>query len=375
MTESVPSSTGYASNFSLESLRLDPLNPRIPESMRDDSTSELATILEMGFDAFAVAQSIVELGYFQAEPLIVIPHDSEPNAWVVAEGNRRLTALLGLANKEIRDGFSSPGRWNELAEKRPLSMDMEIPVVVHDSRDTTHAEVARAHVVGKLQWRPYMQAMFIAARVAEGRSLKEVADLIGITRSKAADLYRDQAVLRQAAELGLPTSQVETAFSVLTVAMGSTKVRNHVGAPLGSKLDPGEDPIPEDKHDELKEVITWVFGDEDHEPVISDSRQMSQLGNAIASDVGLTALRDGKTLEETKQLIAAAGMDPLTRLLKRLTAAKNALLGAGDDLSDHVTDLEVQNLVEDIEALTESLRSTVEELTATSGSGPTAEHE
>lgn len=101
-----------------------------------------------------------------------------------------------------------------------------------------------------LQWRPFMQARYIAARVAEGRSLQEVADLIGIPKSKAADLYRDQAVLTQAANLGLETSQVESAFSLLTVAMGSTKIRSHVGAPLGSQTVIGQDPVPADRVDE-----------------------------------------------------------------------------------------------------------------------------
>ena len=47
-----------------------------------------------------------------------------------------------------------------------------------------YAEVARVHVTGKLPWRPFMQARYIAARIAEGRSFQEVADLIGITKTK-----------------------------------------------------------------------------------------------------------------------------------------------------------------------------------------------
>ena len=170
-----------------------------------------------------------------------------------------------------------------------------------------------------------MQAKYIAARVAEGRTLQEVADLIGIPKSKAADLYRDQAVLTQASTLGLETSQVESAFSLLTVAMGSTKIRNHVGAPLGftDRHRPG--PSPAEKADELKEVIQWVFGDEEHESLISDSRQISQLGNVVASEVGLEALREGKTLEEAKQRIQEKGLDPLEGADLKLNAAKNSL--------------------------------------------------
>ena len=203
--------------------------------------------------------------------------------------------------------------------------------------------------------------------MAEGRSIQEVADLIGIPKSKAADLYRDQAVLAQAAALGLETSQVEGAFSLLTVAMGSTKIRNHVGAPLGSQTVIGQEPVPVEKTEELKEVIQWIFGDEDHEAVISDSRQISQLGNVTANEVGLAALRQGKTLEEAKQSVAAAGLDPQTSLAKRLGAAKSALSSASNDVAEFAADLEVHRLIDDIESILVSIRSTLDDFESESG--------
>ena len=367
MSDHLPHSAGRTGSVPLASLRPDPENPRIPENHRTDDIAELATLLEMGFEAYPIAQSIAELGFFNAEPLIVIPDTEENGSWIVTEGNRRLTALLGLAYPEIRAKFATPDRWEQLATKRSINPEMTVPVVIHDSRATTHAEIARVHVVGKLAWRPFMQARYIAARVAEGRSIQEVADLIGIPKSKAADLYRDQAVLAQAAGLGLETSQVEGAFSLLTVAMGSTKIRNHVGAPLGSQTVIGEEPVPVEKTEELKEVIQWIFGDEDHEAVISDSRQISQLGNVTANEVGLAALRQGKTLEEAKQSVAAAGLDPLTSLAKRLGAAKSALSSASNDVAEFAADLEVHRLIDDIESILVSIRSTLDDFESESG--------
>lgn len=345
-------------------LRLDQENPRLPESLRGGTQADLAVVLEMGFDAFAVAQSIADNGYFLGEPLLVVPGDDD--TFVVVEGNRRLTALMGLTQPDVRAQFAQPDRWESVASRSPLKADDAVPVVVHRSRAATHAEVARAHVVGKLAWQPYMQARFIAARVSEGKSVAEVAELIGITKSKASDLYRDQAVVVQAQQLGLQTTEVERAFSLLTVAMGNTKLRSHVGAPLGSRLEPGEDPIPVDKTHELGELITWVFGDADHEPVISDSRQTSLLGNVVASDVGLKALRAGDTLEEANQKVKAAGMDPRERLINRLSTARNALLASSEDLAAYASDVQVQSLLNDVEAAIESLRSTVDEVEATS---------
>lgn len=366
MPEELPVSAGHAMSIPLSNLRLDPDNPRIPESVRVNSTSELAVLLDMGFDVYAVAQSIAELGYFNAEPLIAVRSDSEPDVFIVTEGNRRLTALLGLANEEIRSAFADPDRWNVLAEKRRITSEMLIPVVVHESRDTTHAEIARVHVVGKLPWRPYMQAKYIAARVAEGRSIQEVADLIGIPKSNAANLYRDQAVLAQAGTVGLETSQVERAFSLLSVALGNTKIREHVGAPLGSQMEVDTEPIPRDRIDELAEVIKWIYGDEENEAVVSDSRQISQLGNVISNEVGLDALRRGETLEEAKQKVSAAGLDPLVSLTRRLSTAKNALDSASNDVAEFALSFDVKSLVNDIESLVETIRSTLDQVLAES---------
>ena len=364
MSELLPTSAGRSSVVPLKDLRLDPENPRIPENYRTADTGDLAALMEMGFEAFPVAESIAELGYFNAEPLIVIPSNTEGAAWIVVEGNRRLTALLGLTYPLVRNGFATPDRWHKLAEKRSLSPEMGIPVVIHESRETTHAEVARVHVTGKLPWRPFMQARYIAARIAEGRSFQEVADLIGITKTKAADLYRDQAVLLQAQNEGLDTAQVENAFSLLTVAMGSTKVRAHVGAPLGSQTVIGQDPIPPDKVGNLKEVIQWVFGDEEHEAVVTDSRHIPLLGNIMSNEAGLVALRSGKTLEEAKQSVAAAGLDPYTSITKKLNAAKNSLSSASDDIAEFANNGDVTNLVDDIASIFESIRSTIEEVRA-----------
>lgn len=353
---------GAPTSVPLGALLLDAQNPRIPEGLRGESQADLAVILEMGFDAFAVAQSIADFGFFQAEPLLAIPAEGLDGKWTIVEGNRRLTALMGLAHKEIRSEFAEPQRWEAIAEKAGIGPDAQIPIVVHKSRGATHAQVARAHVVGKLPWRPYMQARFIAARVEEGKTLAEVADLIGVTKSKAADLYRDQAVVAQAQRVGLETGEVEKAFSVLTVAMSNTKLRDHVGAPLGSRLESGKDPIPASKTKELGELLAWVFGDEENEPKITDSRQMSMLGNVAANEVGLKALRQGQSLDEARQKVQAAGMDPRDRLVQRLTAAKNALNHATDDLSEHARDANVQALIADIEALVESLRNTVDQV-------------
>ena len=346
---------GTAKRAPIRNLLLDPENPRLPDGYRGKPQLDLAVVLEMGFEAYAVAQSMAESGFFSSEPLLAIEADS--NSYIVVEGNRRLTALIGLTNPDIRANFAEADRWEKLAQTCSITLDDEIPIVVHPDRASTHREVGKAHVIGKLSWTPFAQAKYIAARIDEGMTPQEVGDLIGITKSDVSNMYRNQAISKQAQDLGLATSAVEEAFSLLTVTMSSPGLRDHIGAPLGSAVVPGVPPIPDDKIDELNEVISWVFGDEDKEPLIGDSRQISTLGRVVAHEAGLAALRDGLSIEKAKQRIEAKGMDPRDRLRNRLTAAKNAIVAAGEDLAEFADDAEITDLVAEVDAAMNDLRA------------------
>ena len=184
----------------LSALRLDPFNPRLPKSLQGQNQEDLAVNLELGFDAYTVAESIAGHGYFNSEPLIVIPSD-EKGAWIVVEGNRRLTALIGLTRPEIRAQFAASERWDELASRSTVRDGNQVPVVVAPSRESVIPIVGFRHISGILQWQPFAQARYVAALVDDGNSYADVADLIGIEKKKVADLYRDQAIVEQAQRL------------------------------------------------------------------------------------------------------------------------------------------------------------------------------
>jgi hypothetical protein len=338
---------GEMRELAIDQLLLDDENPRLPPSQHGKSQEELAIVMEMGFDAFTVAENISRFGYFASEPLIAIP--AADGKFTVVEGNRRLTALLGLTNPMIRSQFATPDRWNELAEHSRITVSSLVPVVVASNRTEVTPVIGWRHVSGILQWEPYAQARYVASLIdGHGLTFEEVARLIGKKKTEVASLYRDQAIADQATALGLDTGGLEQSFSLLQVAMSSTKIRDYVGAPLGGALIPGTAPIPVDKSEELAEVLRYIYGNGEDQPVITDSRQISSLGNVIAEPVGLEALRDGETLEAAKQKIADGGIDPRERLLKRLRTVRNALVAAFEDYADYADDDEVIELFGEI---------------------------
>lgn len=351
-------SMGETQRVPLLSLRLDPLNPRLPADMQGQSQSDLAVHLELGFDAFTVAESIASHGFFGSEPLIVIRDQSEDgaDAWIVVEGNRRLTALLGLVDEGIRGQFANPSPWDDLAARSAIQATDLVPVVVLTDRSTATPIIGFRHISGILQWQPYAQARYIARLVDEdGMDFAAVAKMIGIDRTKVGNLYRDQAIAGQARAMGIETGPMEESFSLMTVAMSTTKLRDHIAAPLGSKTEPGQSPIPEDKTGELRELITWIYGDGETEPVIGESRDISKLGNVVANAIGLAALRTGDTLDAATQKVKDADAHPRQRLINRLKTGRNSLAAALDDLADFTDDVEVTDLVDEARAAADAL--------------------
>jgi hypothetical protein len=108
-------------------------------------------------------------------------------------------------------------------------------------------------------------------------------------------------------------------------------------------------------------LITWIYGDGEIEPVIGESREISKLGNVVATPVGLAALRGGDTLDAAVQKAKDAEANPRDRLLKRLKAGRNSLVAALDDLSDFLDDAEVAESVDEARAAADALLAALEE--------------
>jgi hypothetical protein len=337
-------------------LLLDVENPRFAENQSGNKQVRIAQVIEMGFEAVVLAESMRRYGYFPSEPLIVMKSDSVPGKYIVLEGNRRLTALLGLTNPEIRSSFASTERWEQLSRGCSIKSTDEVPVVLVKSREECAPVIGFRHISGILSWSPYAQARYVASLVdGRGLSFAEVAEMVGKKRGEVADLYRDQAIADQARRLGVDTGGIEQTFSLLTVAMKTTKLREFVGAPMGAHTTIGAEPIPNTKFKELKEALGWIYGTPIRGPVITDSRQIAKLGNVIANPDGLKAVRAGKNLDEASQIIQDAGADPHKRLTLQLKTANSALVAALEVVEEFTDDRDIRELFESLAETVESI--------------------
>ncbi|MDB9920726.1 hypothetical protein OAD85_03050 [Actinomycetota bacterium] len=349
MTESKFALVGTSGFVRLGDLELDPENPRLVTSKGGESQMDLAINLEMAHESIVVAQSIARHGFFANEPLIVLPKNAKGKHRIV-EGNRRFVALTGLANAQMRGEFFEKAKWDALASECDISMESSIPVSTVQTREEASSIMGFRHISGILDWSPYAQASFVADLVdAQGYTFEQVAPMIGKKRQDVAEMYRNVSIAKQSTEMGIEVKRLEDAFSLLTVAMGSPHIREFVGATSGVKTTPGIKPIPEEKHEELQEVITWIFGDDTpNSRKVEESRKISALGKVIGNPIGLKALRDGSSLDVAQAAIAEKGMDPKERILKRLETALNALKAASNDMDTCSSEPDVASLLEEI---------------------------
>jgi hypothetical protein len=326
---------GILIEVSLDELRPDPRNPRFPPAKQDsfDDDEEILRYIDREYDAFHVADSILKHGYFPAEPLIVMPSD-DGDGYTVLEGNRRLTALLGLADEARRKGYPDR-RWK--AVRGAVVLPSEYVVYAVNDRSKVAPVLGFRHITGIAEWQPYAQARYIAQLVdQEGNTLDEVSELIGRKAGEVRSAYRNYWIVEQARDrMGLPdVDRITEEFGVWTRAMQNPTIRAYVGAPASRGVDPAHFPLDDGDGrvgDALSRLVEWLFGsprsssgEQEKEPVIAESREIPRLSRVMSSVRGLAALERGYELAAAER----ASEDPIESYLSRLAESRDALTEA-----------------------------------------------
>ncbi|MEA2640274.1 MAG: hypothetical protein QOF51_1668 [Chloroflexota bacterium] len=352
--------TGKIHRLPLAKLRLDPLNPRLPEDVQGGDQQDLAEYISQAYEPLSVATSIAEHGFFESEPLIAVPDGDE---FMVVEGNRRLTALLGLTDDALRAHLESPSLWAEAAKDAAAkgNLPADVPVLVVADRRTVAPIIGFRHISGIMQWEPFAKARFIAALVDdEGLPFADVAALVGEKRGDVASNYRNYSILKQAREAhDLDVDRVEESFGVFTAAMGQRALRTFIGAPDPGQVQPGDEPVPEDKSDELGELLTWIFGDEDGQGrVIGESRDLGLLARVVSNQSGLTSLRSQGDLKTAADATTEGSGDVARKAINKLLAARTQLRAAAELMTElEETDDELDALIEDCEGALNDIKA------------------
>lgn len=335
----------------LETLSLDRRNPRLPERLRQAGSRELLEHIAKEYSLLRIARSIARNGFFTSEPLIAV---REGRNLVVVEGNRRLATLTLLATPSIADelGLDHAADWRELSESERIPDT--VPTIIVRHRREVAAVLGYRHIAGIEPWDPWAKARFIAGLIDEdGLSFAEASGEVGDDESEVRAHYRNQAIVN-AAERTAPTSaeRARGEFGVFTRSMNSPHLRRHIGAPDNADVQKGSRAAGRGHREEREELLNWLFGSDDAPPLIRESRDITRLGKVVSSPDGLTALRDGKTLDEAEEVSGR----PKDRLVRRLATAHTALTRAAVDIGRHRRDADVRRLIDDVQVALDALK-------------------
>ncbi len=352
----------------LELLKPDARNPRLPARLADATENELLTFLARHYDILPLAESIANFGYFPSEPLVVVPEEEgrDPQAdddipLIVVEGNRRLTALRALLDDDIRQSLRPPDKWDGLAAlANRQGVDDQIPVITALTWSEAAPLIGFRHISGIQGWAPYPKARFIA-RLGdeEGREFEEVAPLVGEDVGAVRALYRNYRIVEQARDsFEIPTSEAEELFGIFTAALNRRALREFIDAPQPGRVVRGEPPLPETAGEKFAELLSWIYGTEDEDPVIDESRDLTTLAKVVAQESALDELRASRDLELADEIAGGPGR----RLSAYLRRAASALEAAEENIED--ADAETRDQVARCTASVERLAATLAALDA-----------
>lgn len=336
----------------LRLLDLDPLNPRLV--IREGATqADLAAKLyeEEGLDD--LVPSFLENGYFDEEPLVVVPHGKR---FTVVEGNRRLATLKLLHDTQLRRKLHVTG-WPKPSTAQ-LARLREIPCVRYSARQEVLPFLGYRHITGARKWAPFQKARFVNQLVEAGQSLDYIQDVIGDTTRATRKLYQEYLAFTQLTEeLEFPPGLIRDRFSLLEVMLGQRPIKNYLG--MSSNLPRGRltRVVPETHLDQLSEVTTWVFGDGRTAAVVRESRDITQrLAPVIGNEDAREYLRRTNNLEAAYE--RTDGEQKF--LLRKLALLERNLQEVAGLLPLYVSDGAVDEAVERVVVIAASLRKQVE---------------
>ena len=299
--------------------------------------SEIVKLLWDTMDVRELVLSIEASGFFSHEP-IIIAHEDGKN--VVIEGNRRLAAVKLLLQPELATEIRVDVPTIPKKDKDELR---NLPYIL-DTRRTAWRYLGFKHINGPAKWSSYGKSQYIA-NVHRNYTvpLENIARQIGDTHKTVQRLFRGLMVIEQAERIKAfsPEDRYNRhfSFSHLYTGIGYEGISSFIG--LSSESDESEEPVPEEKKAELKDLCLWLYGSrkEDKRPVIqSQNPDLRRLDAVVANRESVAALRAGTELVlafERSRPSSTVFEDSLHAAKRELEKARG-LVSTGYDGSDQL---------------------------------------
>lgn len=375
-------------NVAVGFLYLDPFNPRLAKEHQGSSQFNLIETLYNEFDLEELAYSMAENGYFDEEPIVVVPEDlphgfkldTDPEKaqtqlydlvkqrkvkFTVVEGNRRTATLKILLDPDLRKRLKIPADFPK-ANKEGIEDLKIIPAIVYRNRTNISAYLGVRHISGLLKWDAYAKAVYLASRIEEetaaGSSIDDAIKEVQRQTADRSDVIRKQylcyRVLREAEDdLSFDIKNLKERFSLITVALNSPSIRDFIGVPLYKKADFSKRIVPVKQLENLELLLSWIFGNgEDKQPILTDSRKItSRLAPVLADEEAKDYLLKYNALEEAYERSGGEKRFLMKKITDSTRNLRNAL-----GIAYKYKDDDIRQLLEDCLLVAKELKSTLQ---------------
>ncbi|MGG9960207.1 ParB N-terminal domain-containing protein [Ferruginibacter sp. SUN106] len=286
--------------ISVDDLLYDPENPRLPHTIVN-SHDEAEVINWMLSDA-----SILELmgsiglkGFFEAEPLLVVP--GKDNKFIVVEGNRRLTAVKLLRNPALAEKRSKA----VLEISKEAVMETEtVPVIKYENRKQILDYLGFKHITGVKPWPALAKAKYLQQLQPEYKNLKRndqykaLAKAIGSRSDYVKDLLSTVDIYDKMAKkdfFDIPGLKEDTIdFGVYYNAMKYSGIAKYIG--VDEKL---QNPNAKLDLNRLKDLASWISEkDENKQTRLGESRNLGLLNQVLDNPKALALFKSGRKLDD-----------------------------------------------------------------------------
>ena len=224
--------------ISVQKLRLDPENPRLPEHLHGADQEELLKYLHANAALGELATSFVDNGFFVHEPLIVSQPD-ETGTHSVLEGNRRLAALTILLQLDVAETLGLAFSLDPQPTPEQISELRGAPCFVVEHPEDVHRFLGFRHIGGIKTWSAEAKARYLLAEVRraheqnpEKNPFTAVGRAVGSNAQGVRNPYIAMSILIRGREqfgIDISSDSASYRFGVWNRAMNSPDLRNYIG--------------------------------------------------------------------------------------------------------------------------------------------------
>jgi hypothetical protein len=323
-------SIGTTLNYaSVEDLYFDPKNPRLGRRNieRGLSQQEILDLLST-WTIDELALSYLENGGFWTHEALLVVEEELAGAphLVVVEGNRRLAALKCLLL--AFQGTPTSRKWATLVEGVQPQPDLfkRVPYLLVGSRDDVAAFLGFRHVTGIKQWDADEKAGFIAQLIdKDDLSYEQVMRRIGSKTPTVRHHYIAYRLLLQI-EDSVETFEPEFAeqrFAILYMTIQTTGAQRYLQIDITAEPLMAKRPVPQARLAQLAHFAQWLFGTESLDALVTDTRQVSEFGTLLESELAVEYLEKTSHPKFDVALRIAGGDE--SEIIRNVEDAANSL--------------------------------------------------